>query len=80
MVFSSRRYDGVFTRPFIAHIDAEGHGSKPFELPAKDPDLHRQFLKSYNVPEFMKGPVELTPQQVASQLKADGKPVTYKSK
>ena len=80
VVFSSRRYDGVFTRPFIAHIDAEGHGSKPFELPAKDPDLHRQFLKSYNVPEFMKGPVELTPQQVASQLKADGKPVTYKSK
>jgi hypothetical protein len=80
VVFSSRRYDGVFTRPFIAHIDAEGHGSKPFELPAENPDFHRQFLKSYNVPEFMKGPVELTPQQVASKLKDDGKPVTYKSK
>ena len=80
VVFSSRRYDGVFTRPFIAHIDAQGRGSKPFELPAKDPDLHRQFLKSYNVPELMKGPVKLTPQEVASKLKDDGKPITYKSK
>ena len=80
VVFSSRRYDGVFTRPFIAHIDAQGRGSKPFELPAKDPDLHRQFLKSYNVPELMKGPVKLSPQEVASKLKDDGKPITYKSK
>ena len=80
VVFSSRRYDGVFTRPFIAHIDAQGRGSKPFELPAKDPDLHRQFLKSYNVPELMTGPVKLTPQEVASKLKDDGKPITYKSK
>ncbi len=80
VVFSSRRYDGVFTRPFIAHIDAQGRGSKPFELPAKDPNLHRQFLKSYNVPELMKGPVKLSPQEVASKLKDDGKPITYKSK
>lgn len=80
VVFSSRRYDGVFTRPFIAHIDAQGQGSKPFELPAKDPDLHRQFLKSYNVPELMKGPVKLSPQEVASKLKDDGKPITYKYK
>ena len=80
VVFSSRRYDGVFTRPFIAHIDAQGQGSKPFELPTKDPDLHRQFLKSYNVPELMKGPVKLSPQEVASKLKDDGKPITYKSK
>ena len=69
VVFSSRRYDGVFTRPFIAHIDAQGHGTKPFELPMRDPDCHRQFLKSYNVPELMKGRVTLTPQQVAAELK-----------
>ncbi len=69
VVFSSRRYDGVFTRPFIAHIDSMGLGSKPFELPTEDPDRHRQLMKSYNVPELMKGPVELTPQQVAAILK-----------
>ena len=69
VVFSSRRTDGIFTRPFFAHIDAEGHASKPFELPMQDPDRHRQLLKSYNVPELMRGPVTLTPQQFANILK-----------
>jgi len=77
VIFSSRRDDGGFTRPFIAHIDAQGHGTKPFELPQADPDYHRQFLKSYNIPEFMRGPVKMTPQQFADVLKTDGEPVTY---
>ena len=79
VVFSSRRYDGIFTRPFFVHIDKEGHAGKPFELPTRDPDRHRQLLKSYNVPEFMKGRVTLTPQQAASELKEDGSPITYKN-
>ena len=69
VVFSSRRNDGVYTRPFIGHIDANGQASKPFELPTADPDRHRQLLKSYNVPELMRGPVTLTPQQIAATLK-----------
>lgn len=80
VVFSSRRYDGIFTRPFFTHIDKDGHASKPFELPTQDPDRHRQLLKSYNVPEFVKGHVSLTPQQAASQLKEEGTPITYKTK
>lgn len=76
IVFSSRRYDGVFTRPFIAHISPDGKGSKPFELPTQDPDYHRQLLKSYNVPELMKGPVRLTPQEVARKMKEEGKKVS----
>ena len=77
VVFSSRRYDGNYTRPFFAHIDKNGHGSKPFELPSADPDYHRQFLKSYNVPEFMRGPVTIHPQEFANALKRDGEPVKY---
>ena len=81
VVFSSRRDDGGFTRPFIAHIDADGKGSKPFELPQADPDYHRQFIKSYNIPEFMKGRVEVTPQEFARVLKAsDGEAVKYVGK
>ena len=81
VVFSSRRYDGSYTRPFFAHIDANGKGSKPFELPQADPDYHRQFMKCYNIPEFMHGPVEVTPQEFASLLKAsDGEPVKYVQK
>ena len=77
VVFSSRRYDGNYTRPFIAHIDSNGRGSKPFELPCADPDHHRQLLKSYNVPEFMRGPVTIKPQQFADVLKQEAEPVKY---
>lgn len=77
VVFSSRRYDGNFTRPFIAHIDKDGHGSKPFELPCADPDYHRQFMKSYNIPEFMSGPITIHPQSFADILKTEGEPVKY---
>ena len=69
VVFSSRRYDGNYTRPFIAHIDSNGQGSKAFELPSADPDYHRQFMKCYNVPEFMRGPVTIKPQQFADVIK-----------
>jgi hypothetical protein len=35
-------------------------------------------MKSYNIPEFMRGPVEVTPQEFASVLKgSDGEPVKY---
>jgi hypothetical protein len=77
VVFSSRRYDGNFTRPFFAHIDKDGRGTKPFELPCADPDYHRQFMRSYNVPEFMRGPVTIRPQEFADVLKRDGEPVSY---
>ena len=77
VIFSSRRYDGNYTRPFIAHIDKDGHGSKPFELPSADPDYHRQFLKCYNIPEFMRGPVTIRPQQFADVMKQEAKPVKY---
>lgn len=77
IVFSSRRTDGVYTRPFIAHIDAEGHASKAFELPCADPDYHRQLMKSYNIPEFMTGPVTIRPQEFARVLKSEVEPVKY---
>ena len=80
VIFSSRRDDGGYTRPFIAHIDANGYGSKPFELPSANPDYHRQFMKSYNIPEFMRGPVTIKPQQFADVLKTDGHTVKYVSR
>ena len=80
VVFSSRRYDGNYTRPFIAHIDKDGRGGKPFELPCADPDYHRQLLKSYNVPEFMRGPVTISPQRFADALKQEAEPVKYVSR
>ena len=77
IIFSSRRNDGSFTRPFIAHVDKSGKATKPFELPSEDPDYHRQFMRSYNIPEFMKGPVTITPQAFADVLKGDAVNVKY---
>ena len=74
VVFSSRRVDGNFTRPFIAHFDGKGHFSKPFELPQDDPQFHRQFLRSYNIPEFLSGPVTITPQEFARIVRQDAIP------
>ncbi|MBO4607128.1 MAG: PD40 domain-containing protein [Prevotella sp.] len=77
VVFSSRRNDGVFTRPFIAHFEANGAFAKPFELPSENPDYHRQLMKSYNVPELMQGPVRYTPQEMAKVLQSPGINVKY---
>jgi Tol biopolymer transport system component len=79
IIFSSRRGDGNFTRPFIAHVAEDGQASKPFELPSRDPDYHRQFMRCYNIPEFMKGPVTIRPERFARVLKGDAVDVKYVS-
>ena len=80
IVFSSRRDDGNYTRPFFAHVDKDGHGTKPFELPTESPNYHRELMKSYNVPEFLLGPVTVKPQTFADALKKDAEQVKYKSR
>ena len=80
IVFSSRRTDGTYTRPFFAHVDRDGHATKPFELPSADPDYHRQLLKSYNVPELMKGPVSVSPHAFADALRQEAVRAHFVSK
>lgn len=59
-VFSSRRGDGLFTRLYIAHFDENGVVAKPFLLPQRDPKNYDEDLfRSYNVPEFVTGPVPI---------------------
>jgi len=55
LVFSSRRLDDRYTRLFISHFDTEGGFTKPFLLPQEDPEHGTIRLKSYNIPEFIKG-------------------------
>ncbi|MBR6031598.1 MAG: PD40 domain-containing protein [Bacteroidaceae bacterium] len=81
MVVSSRREDGNYTRPFFAHVDEQGRCTKPFVLPQANPEYHRLFMKCYNIPEFMYGPVKYSPQDFARILrKSDGQPVQYVQK
>ena len=60
VVFSSRRMDGLYTRPYIAYINPNGEPAKPFLLPQKDVDFYHRFMKSYNIPEFTTGKVKQT--------------------
>ncbi len=57
IVFSSRRDDGLFTRPYFCHIDAKGIVSKAFMLPQRNPRrFYRERFLSFNVPDFIIGP------------------------
>lgn len=66
IIFSSRRIDGRYTRLFIASIDKNGKPGKPFLLPQKNPESNTLRLKSYNIPEFIKGKVNLSRSDVAN--------------
>lgn len=59
-VFSSRRVDGLYTRPYICYIDKNGVAAKPFLLPQKDADYYTRSLFSFNIPELIKGKVDVS--------------------
>lgn len=61
VMFTSRRTDGLFTRLWFAYFDANGHLCKPFPLPQQDELLRDTRMKSYNVPQFIKGEVTFPP-------------------
>lgn len=68
-VFSSRRGDGLYTRPYIASLDETGKATKPFLLPQRDPSAYDASLFSFNVPEFVSGPVCLDIRKAESKIK-----------
>ena len=67
-VFSSRRDDGLHTRPYFAHMDADGHIGRPFMLPQRHPArFYASRMHSFNVPEFTMRPTHF-PTRRAAQL------------
>jgi hypothetical protein len=58
VVFSSKRSDGVFARPFFSYVDEDGNFHKPFLLPQEDPTFYESYLQTFNVPELLRGPVK----------------------
>ncbi len=58
IVFSSKRMDGGWARPYFAHFDKRtGRFTKPFVLPQKSPSFYDTFMKTYNLPELITTPV-----------------------
>lgn len=58
-VFSSRRLDGITSKPFLCYIDAKGNTSKPFILPQKDPLFYTINHRNFARPELIKNEVDL---------------------
>lgn len=71
VVFASRRLDGLYTRPYLAYIDETGSPRKPLLLPQDDIDYYQMEMKSFNVPEFIKGKVTASPADLAGAARAD---------
>ncbi len=58
-VFSSKRLDGLWARPYFAAFDPEtGEAGKPFLLPQKDPRFYDTFTYTFNLPELIKAPIK----------------------
>lgn len=57
-VFSSKRLDGLWARPFIAAFNPQtGHAAKPFALPQREADFYNRFTRTFNIPELITTPV-----------------------
>ena len=80
MVFSSRRDDGLYTRPYICYIDEAGKAHKAFMLPQQNPKKYYQDLMlSYNIPEFITEKVVVSEKAIEKMLKEEqGVVITYK--
>lgn len=67
VVFSSRRLDGLYTCPYIAYIDADGTIGKPFILPQARGDFYQECMNSFNIPEMVKGKVDVNRYQLVQK-------------
>ncbi len=79
IVFSSRRDDGSFTRPYIAYISPDGKDSKAFVVPQESPAYYRELMKSYNVPEFFNDPLETSRHDIVKELDKAPIPAKFRS-
>ncbi|MBQ3781799.1 MAG: PD40 domain-containing protein, partial [Bacteroidaceae bacterium] len=78
LMVASRRDDGNYTRPYIAHFDpATQTFSKPFELPQQHPSFYTFCLRSFNRPEFMTEPVTVSQKQFVSVVKSEVQKVKF---
>lgn len=75
-VFSSKRMDGLFTRPFFSYLDENGNATKPFVMPQEDPEFYTTFIKNYNIPELITGEVTVSPLELRDKVLEKAIPVS----
>lgn len=75
VIFSSRRIDGLYTRLYLTHLGEDGTFSKPALLPQHDVHYYDRLMKSYNIPEFVQGKVQVNGLE---QLAKEGKGINLR--
>jgi len=69
IVFSSKRLSHIFTRTFIAYMDAQGGVYKPFVLPQKTPDFYDSHMWTLSVPELIAEPIRVSSRAFAQAVR-----------
>ena len=76
-LFTSRSEDGLYTKVYFSHVDAQGKVSKPFLLPQRHPKTYyRRLLYSYNTPDFTSRRVEINAKETGKRIESDHRVAT----
>jgi Tol biopolymer transport system component len=71
-LFTSRSEDGLYTKVYFSHLDAQGKASKPFLLPQQNPkQYYRRLMYSYNTPDFTSRRVEINARETGKRIESD---------
>ena len=73
IVFTSKRRDGIFVRPYMSYLDETGKVHKAVLLPQKDPLFYDSFLKGYTLPELITEPVQVSARGLAKAVRSPDK-------
>ncbi len=72
IVFTSRRDDGLYSRLYLASVDDQGHFSKPFLLPQRNPkEYYSESIYSFNTPDFTKSKVDFDAFSAGREISSD---------
>ncbi len=69
-IFSSKREDGMFARFYLTHLEPDGRFSKPLLMPQEDPDFYGRCLMTFNRPELVREPVQVTEQELTRAIRS----------
>jgi hypothetical protein len=77
IVFSSKRLDGIATRPFFSYFDKDGNFHKPFLLPQEDPDFYTDDTWNFNLPTLVTGKVNVNANELRDFVAEDAQNVSF---
>ena len=73
VAFCSKSEYGRFTKIYFSYVDTSGKVYKPVLLPQKDPEFYNRSLSTYNIPEFITGPVKHVKGELAQAYRGSDK-------